>query len=211
MAPYEPDPETEALLAARDRELRETGGSRSHTLNHKLDEMFEMHRPQLVRFCAQWTKDRAMAEEIAQETLVRAWQQLPNFDGRVAFKYWIFGIARNLCRNARRKHGELLTEDGVLKGDGVAASALSGMRANERSQLLQEASLAALDELEQETVHLRYVEGMSYQQITELLELPGSGSRAVLQRCRRKLGVELRARLAALGHGESLFDESIDV
>jgi len=211
MANHHVDRETEALLAARDRELRELGNARSHTLNQKLDAMFSVHRPQLVRLCSKWTRDPALAEEITQETLVRAWEKLPEFDGRVAFKFWIFGIARNLCRNATRKRGELLTTDGVIDGDSEAASALSGLRAHERSQVLQQAALAALDEIEQEAVHLRYMEGMSHQAITELLGLTGSGSRAVLQRCRRKLGRELRERLAALGHGESLFDETLDL
>ena len=103
-----------------------------------------------------------------------------------------------------------MTKDGVLDGDSAAVSALSGLRADERSRILHEASVAALDDVEQEAVHLRYVEGMSHDQITDYLGLTGSGSRATLQRCRRKLGRELRERLEMLGHGESLFGKSLE-
>ena len=56
---------------------------------------------------------------------------------------------------------------------------------------------------EQEAVYLRYVEGMPQDAITEMLGLEGSGARGLLQRCRRKLGRELRDQLEQMGHGTS--------
>ena len=210
MAKRQIGPGTENHIIERVREVREIDGSRTPSMNIDLDHLFEMHRSKIHTLCLQMMDDPVLADEMVQETLVQAWRKLPEFDGRVRFRYWIYGIARNLCRNARRKSQELLTEDGVLEATGLAASALSTLRTQERSMILHEAALAVLDKQEQEAVHLRYVEGMSIKQITEVLELSGSGARGLLQRCRRKLGVELQVRLDNLGHGRSLFQQSID-
>ena len=69
---------------------------------------------------------------------------------------------------------------------------------------------ATLSPLEQEAVHLRYVEGLPQDRITEILGITqASGARGVLQTCRRALTRELRSALAELGHGTSFFRESL--
>ena len=202
-------PSTDELVE-RERRVREEKAQRTHSLDMGLGQLFEMHRPKIYKLCLQTMGDPSRADELVQETLAQAWRKLPDYDGRVPFQYWIYGIARNLCRNAKRKKGELLTHDGVVEATGPVASALQGLRAKERVEVLQEAASAVLDGLEQEAVHLRYVEGMSINQITEVLGLEGSGARALLQRVRRKLGRELKEQLRVLGHGPSLFHQSLD-
>ena len=200
---------TENLVVDRERELRLDKLARSETLDTRLGELFEQHRPQLRRLCLDILGDPELADEVVQETMVRAWDKLDEFDGRVRFRYWVYGIARNLCRNAKRKQADLLTEDGVVELGSVASDAMARLRAEERARILREASAAVLEPLEQEAVHLRYVEGMRQGQITELLGLDGSGGRALLQRCRRKLRRELMRRLELMGHGVSLLEESV--
>jgi len=199
-----PSPDTERRVA--DRARGDATRSPSHAAD--LDRLFDAHRGQIYRLCLGWVGDPARAEELVQETLLTAYERLPEYDPDRRFQTWIFGIARNHCRNAARKRRELLTEDGVVEPDDVAASALSRLREQERSRLLHEASVAALDAREQEAVHLRYVEGLSQDRITALMGLEGSGARGLLQRCRRKLGRELKRRLAELGHGESFIQKT---
>ena len=204
-------PKTEHQIVSRERGARDDDVDRSHGLELQLGELFEMHRPKVRRLCLDMMKDPALADEMVQETLTQAWAKLPEFDHRVRFQYWIYGIARNLCRNARRKRGELLTEDGVLETSDPVTSVLASLRAEERTRVLQDAAAAVLDEMEQDAVYMRYVEGMSQDQITEVLGLTGSGARGLLQRCRRKLKKGLWAQLESLGHGKSLFDKSMDL
>ncbi len=148
--------------------------------------------------------DEARAEELVQEALLVAYRRLPEFDGRARFGTWIYAIARNLCLNAVRKRGELLSDDGVVEvGDG-SRGVLRGIERQQRLELVRRAVDAALDGQEQEVAHLRYVEEVPLARIDAILGLTGSGARAVLQRCRRKLAVAIRAELEALGHGESL-------
>lgn len=169
-----------------------------------LDRLFAVHADAVRATCRALVRDPALAEELAQEALLVAWQKLPEFRGDAAFGTWLYGIARNVCRNALRRRRDALTEDGVLDPDDPQATVLSRMQREERELLLRDAAAAVLSPEEQEAVHLRYVEQLPQEAITDLLGIvEASGARGVLQRCRRKLERELRRRLDALGHGSS--------
>lgn len=195
-----PGPTTERDIIDRDNAAED----RSPSLSADLDRLFETNRDQVYRLCLRMTNDPQQAEELTQETLLVAYRRLDEFRQQARFSTWIYGIARNLCRNARRKRTETLTEDGVFEAGSVEADALKALRAQERLTLLREAA-AALSPLEQEAIHLRYVEHLSQAEITQVLELDGSGARGLLQRCRRKLRRALIDKMHELGHGESLF------
>lgn len=131
-----------------------------------------------------------------------AYERLPNYQGNARFGTWIYSITRNLCMNAVRKRSEMLSEDGVLEAGSSELDILSQLQREEREELIN-AATANLDPIEQEAIYLRYVEGLPQQQISEILDLPGTGARGLLQRCRRKLRRELLQRLDNLGHGLS--------
>lgn len=172
-----------------------------------LDRLFAAHQLRVYHVCQRIVGDPERARELAQDTLLTAYQKLPEFRGECAFGTWLFGIARYLCFNAVRRRGEVLIEDEVLAATDPAAGALAMLGQRERESLL-EAALATLEPLEQEAVYLRYVEGMPQERITELLKLEEkTGARAVLQRCRRKLKRELERRLELMGLGSSFIRE----
>jgi RNA polymerase sigma-70 factor (ECF subfamily) len=176
----------------------------------QLDALFAAQQPRIYRLCLRMVRDPERAQELAQDAMLTAYRNLPNYRGDSAFSTWLYGIARNLCLNAIRRRGELLSEDGVVEIDDPGRGALSQLRQQEREALLIAASQAVLDPLEQEAVYLRYVEGMPQETITEVLGIDDkSGARGVLQRCRRKLQRELRSRLALLGHGSSFIRGTI--
>ena len=105
----------------------------------------------------------------------------------------------------------MLTEDGVIVATDPSGTALAALRRTEREELLRASAVAVLDATEQEAVHLRYVDNVPLERITALLGITAaSGARGVLQRCKRKLEVELRRRLHEMGHGSSFARESIE-
>ncbi|MFZ5476357.1 MAG: RNA polymerase sigma factor [Myxococcota bacterium] len=192
------------MLVASLRAVLAGEASPDPSLQGSLEALFSLHAPAVRSACRRMTRDPAVAEELAQEALLVAWQKLPEFRGESSFSTWLWGITRNLCLNAARKRRDTLTEDGVLDVDDPGAGALSQMQRDEREELLRAAAEAVLTPLEQEAVHLRYVEMLSQDAITELLGIEqASGARGLLQACRRKLERELRRRLAELGHGSS--------
>lgn len=179
----------------------------------EVDALFASVQDRAYYVCHRWVRDPQRARELAQETMLIAWQKIPELRGDTPFQAWIYGIARNLSRRAAARRRDLLSHDGVLDGTDASPPVLRQMRRQEREALLVEASAAVLDPLEQEAVYLRYVEQLPQDTITEVLGLTGpgqeSGARGILQRCRRKLGRELRRRLDELGHGSSFFASSL--
>ncbi len=199
-------PQGEDTVLSRARAVRQADLAPTPTLDFKLSNLVSRYQERVMRLCLKITGDRQLAAELTQEALLTAWRRLPEFDASKGdFGGWLYGIARYQAFNAVRKRGELLAEDGVLEaGDDQAIDALQSLRQHEREELIRQASLAVLSEVEQEAVHLRYVEGMPQDRITELLGITEkSGARGVLQRCRRKLQRELRRQLAELGHGST--------
>lgn len=178
-------------------------------LVERVDALFAAHQGVVLAVCRRSVGDEERAVELAQDTLLRAFQKLHTFRGESTFRTWLVGIARGECVNAVRKRHDWLTEDGVLDATDPSASALRALRRQERDALVQEAAAAVLDDTEQQVVHLRYVEHVAVDQITAVLQLAeASGARGVLQRCRRKLGRELARRLEELGHGSSFLRDS---
>lgn len=198
-----PGPGSELRIAGRLRDAREAARTTSPSLAGDLERLFEAHQGRVRALCLKMVRDPERADELVQETLLVAFSKLGEFDGQARFGTWIYGIGRNLCLNAIRKRGELLSEDGVVECQDGSTDALAALEADERAELVRLAAAAVLEPGEQEAVHLRYVMGMPLDRITELLELEGTGARGLLQRCRRKLGRELRSQLEALGHGSS--------
>lgn len=198
-----PGPETEQRVVAREGARRAAEAEATPSLQVDLQRLFDAHRPRLLALCRRLAGDDARGEELVQDTLAVAWRKLPELQEGRRFQPWIFGIARNLSRNARRKRTELLTEDGVLTQTSPEASVLRALQRAEREAVMKEA-LATLAASDAEVVHLRYVEGMAIRDIDGLLGLSGSGSRGVLQRVKRALKGRVNDALHALGHGPSL-------
>ena len=202
MAKDAPGPETEFRVVARAQDVVGEGALVTPTLSADLDRLFEAYRPRLHALCLRILKDEARAEEILQEALLVAYKKLPDYEGSARFGTWIYSITRNLCFNAVRKRSEQLSDDGIIEPASVEMDTLALLQREEREALIIQAS-RELSPLEQEAIYLRYVEGLPQQQITEILNLSGSGARGLLQRCRRRLRREVQARLTELGHGES--------
>jgi RNA polymerase sigma-70 factor (ECF subfamily) len=199
--------EDEAVRAAQ-ASLR-AGRRMEREVQVALDDVFARIRPTAVRLARGWLGDAATAEELVQDALTVTWQKLPELELESSLQAYVVGVCRNRLRNDRRKISELLTEDGMVEATSELASALARLRDDEQVNVLR-AAIASLPTLEQDAVHLRYVEGRPVDEVTRELGLKtASGARGLLARCRRHLEVLLREALAARGHGSSFFWSSI--
>lgn len=179
-------------------------------LVQQVDALLAAHQDLVYATCLRFVGNPEQAADVAQETMIRAYQKLASFRGESRFSTWLVAIARFECLNALRKGRDLLVEDGVIEATDPARSALGALRGQERDELLRDAAAEVLDPLEQEAIHLRYTEHLPLEQIASTLGLdPADGARVLLQRSKRKLRVELRRRLEVLGHGSSFVRESV--
>jgi RNA polymerase sigma-70 factor (ECF subfamily) len=150
------------------------------------DVLYRRYFPRLVRLCTRLTKDGAAAEDIAQETLVRAHDHLERFDlGRPMWP-WLKTIAtRVLIDHTRATGREVPTEDRPIESTHVEHG-----WTEERDVLVQ--ALSKLPPRQRTAVALRYIEDWDAPQVAEHLGLSGLAFRQILHRGRRKLQMEYR-------------------
>jgi RNA polymerase sigma-70 factor (ECF subfamily) len=133
-------------------------------------------------------RDRAAAEDAAQETFVRVWKALPAFDGRAALGTWIYAITRNTCLMELRRRRPTVSFDDPDSDEAqrAAAAVATGPAADpERDNLLR--MLETLPRNQQEAVRLFYLEDRSYENVAEQLCMPLGTVKNLLHRARKRL------------------------
>ena len=148
-----------------------------------LERLFRTYNTQLVRYLTRRLGDRDWAEEVAQETFLRAMRQ----DRLTNERAWLFAGATNLVRDEarkqerRRRHLQLLAEE---ERDAVAPEPMSAERAEEAA--LARRALETLAERDRHALLMRE-EGLDYNEIAEALELSVGSVGTTLARARRRL------------------------
>jgi len=169
-----------------------------------LDQAIESHQHQIYATAYCLLRDRAEAEDVTQEVLVRLWRNHARLDP-VRLKAWLIRVTRNVCIDVMRRRKR---DDAALHRDAglQAVASLPLDRAPAHSVLeLSElgsrvaAALDALSEPYRSIVVLREVPGMSYEEVGQALDLPLNTVKVYLHRGRRRLRDALRE---ARTHGE---------
>jgi RNA polymerase sigma-70 factor (ECF subfamily) len=166
---------------------------------HDVERLFREYHDPLVRYLTRRLGDRDWAEEVAQETFVRALRQ----DTLQNERAWLFAVATNLVRDEarkdarRRRHLELLRAE--AEAESVVEPPITDLeRAQERA--LARRAIDALSERDREALLMRE-EGLDYNEIAEALELSVASVGTTLSRARRRL-VEAYEQLRDTGSGK---------
>ena len=141
------------------------------------------------------------AQDIAQEAFVNAFEKLSSFKGEAAFYSWLFRIALNASISARRKTRrmsvsvELRREVSGLEpaDDNPSNEPSYAMDVSDRQRLVRQA-LSELSEEFRTALVLKEMDGMSYEEIAAVVDVPLGTVRSRIHRAR----LELRAKLALL-------------
>ena len=172
-------------------------------LDGSFEELVVAHQRLVYGLALRVVADPADAEEVAQDTFVRAYHALAGYDAeRVAamrLRPWLAQIALNLARNRRRRRPPPTRplEDGDGQTMAVAAPAAGqpdqlAERRQEREQLAE--LLAGLPRGWREAVVLRHVEGLAYAEVAEVLGRPVGTVKTHVHRGVRQLRATLEAR-----------------
>nr|WP_317325438.1 RNA polymerase sigma factor [uncultured Flavonifractor sp.] len=152
-----------------------------------LAELYRRIRTAVYGLALSYLKHTHDAEDVTQDTFVRVWERIPQYQPRGTPLAWVLTIARNLALMKLRERGK--TEELEPEAwERIAAD--SPLVTAEDRQVLQ-AALAALSDEERQVVTLHAVTGWKHKEIAALLELPLS---TVLSKYRRALQ-KLRAIL----------------
>lgn len=152
-------------------------------------------------------RDREQAEDLAQETFVRVFNNIGRYDPKFKFSSWIFKIATNLTIDAmRKKEPKTVSIDGsryAVSNDEIEATTITVESGDENPEELLEAKElgeeieAAIGRLRPEyrtAILLRHVEGREYQEIADIMGLPLGTVKTYIHRGRN----ELKSALAHL-------------
>jgi RNA polymerase sigma-70 factor (ECF subfamily) len=132
-------------------------------------ELVQRHQSAVRRFLRHLTRGNAtLADELAQDTFLQAYRSLAGYRGESRFATWLFGIAHNHFRNARRRVRE---SAGELSADTVDESAPSPTHTVALRQDLT-AALQQLDPDEQTALHLFYQQGLTHPEIAAVTGWP---------------------------------------
>jgi RNA polymerase sigma-70 factor (ECF subfamily) len=139
--------------------------------------------------CLRLLSNEAEAAEVAQETFLRAYQNLDRFDEGRPFELWVLAIARNLCLDLLRRRSRVRTEDVEPMKEVLASQAPSqedaAMARQERQSLEQ--AMATLGSDDREVLALYYVQRKTTKEIAEVMGVAPGTIMARLFRAREKL------------------------
>lgn len=141
------------------------------------DMLVKRHALPLRRFLLRLTADAALADDLAQETFVKAYSNIATFGGLANFRTWLFRIAYNTYYSYRRNlHETEPLEDGPIE-ENFACDVNYDMKL----------ALACLKEIERTVILLYYMEDFSVAKVAGIMSLPSGTVKSHLKRGRDKL------------------------
>ena len=150
-------------------------------------ELLRRHEPLVYRSCLKMLGSVQDAEEACQDAFLQVFHKIGQFEGRSAFKTWLYRIVYNRCIETRRKaarrseiHAKLveeITQDEISREDPDMQNELTG-KVHE--------VIAKMSGEDCRLVTLRYVSGLSLQEIADVLEIGLSATKMRLYRAQEK-------------------------
>ena len=151
--------------------------------------LVERHARPVFRLAFRMTGNEIDAEDMVQETFLKAWKQIGAFDGRAGFGTWLYRICANCSidhmRARKRKQESLAPDDPFVQ---VAAGTPSPERLALSSQVgaILGVALDGLSEMERAAFVMRHYEGLSIEEISAALGVqPGAAKHSIFRAVRK--------------------------
>lgn len=169
------------------------------------DLLFARYQQKIINLISRYIKDSEEVRDVSQEAFIKAFRALPRFRGDSAFYTWLYRIAINTAKNhlvsrSRRPpatdmdivDAELIDPSGVLQEVETPEAAMA------RDQLREEIdnAIAGLPEDLRSAVTLREFDGLSYEQIAEIMECPVGTVRSRIFRAREAIDKRIEPLVA---------------
>lgn len=170
---------------------------------------FEMlvvkYQRRIERLIGRMVRDVDLVPDIAQETFIRAYRAIPRFRGESAFYTWLYRIAVNTAKKAlmELKRDPLVSESALASRDDddepsrVESELTDGetpdaVLASKQIAAAVNSAIESLSEDLRQAITLREIEGLSYEEIAELMNCPIGTVRSRIFRAREAIAARLR-------------------
>jgi RNA polymerase sigma-70 factor (ECF subfamily) len=168
------------------------------------DLLVRKYQHKVAKLVSRYVRDRREVEDVTQEALIKAYRAIGGFRGESAFYTWLYRIAVNTAKNylesqGRRPPGSDMEIEGaelIESGEGLRDQATP-----ERQMLTNEIAATVHRVMEhlppdlRTAITLREIEGMSYEEIAEVMDCPIGTVRSRIFRAREAIDLELRPLL----------------
>ncbi len=163
--------------------------------------LVEHYAPTVLSVAWRIVGDRTQADDVAQETFLAAFKSLRSFRAESRFSTWLYRIAVNKCRDAQRSHSVrrgVFTamddgDEGVVEPAGDSPLHRTPeellLERHRRHQLVD--ALRRLTPVYREAFVLKHVEGLDYDEMSDVLGVDGGTLRMRVYKARQELGREL--------------------
>lgn len=173
---------------------------------------FEMlvvkYQRRIERLIARMVRDSDLVQDVAQETFIRAYRAIAQFRGESAFYTWLYRIAINTAKKTlvELRRDPLVSESSLARGeDGDETSRVENelsdgetpeaLLASKEIAAAVNAAIEALSEDLRQAITLREIEGLSYEEISEVMNCPIGTVRSRIFRAREAIAARLRPLL----------------
>lgn len=177
---------------------------------------FEMlvvkYQRRIERLIGRMVRDVDLVQDIAQETFIRAYRALPQFRGESAFYTWLYRIAVNSAKKAlsdlkrdplvlesSRASSEEGDETSRLENELTDGETPEGLLASKEIAVAVNTAIDALSQDLRQAITLREIEGLSYEEISEVMNCPIGTVRSRIFRAREAIALRLRPLLDVNG------------
>lgn len=163
------------------------------------------YQRKLLRLVSRIIRDQAEAEDVVQETFIKAYRALPQFRGEAAFYTWLYRIGINTAKNYVMTQGRRVptstdanAEEAETFDDGEYLRDINTPESMLASKQIAHTVNAAMNALPEElrlAISLREIDGLSYEEIADAMKCPVGTVRSRIFRAREAIAEKLRPLL----------------
>lgn len=177
---------------------------------HAYELLVAKYQRRLARLISRFVRDAAEVEDVTQEAFIKAYRALPTFRGESAFYTWLYRIGINTAKNyllALKRRAPTSTQFDAEEAEGFEDAGLLQEVSTPENELMSKqvvevvnASLRQLPDDLRTALTLREIEGLSYEEIADVMNCPIGTVRSRIFRAREAIAENLRPLLGTSEH-----------
>lgn len=154
--------------------------------SHAFKSLVDLYKDMVYTLCLRMVKNNMLAEELAQDSFLKAYKKITSYRAESKFSTWLYRIAYNTCLSSFRKKSFSEVELMDHHHQSVSNTGLSQLEREDRDRSLKMV-LMQLSGDEQVLIQLFYLEELSVKEIAHITGLSDANIKVKLHRCKQKL------------------------